>query len=299
MAPSITDHYDLVFIDQRGIGPSQPVRCDEAAAAYYQSTTPTRPIRPSATQVAAAQTLAEDCVAEMEASGVDPNTLPFYGTDQAIEDLEAFRIWLGAEQMVLYGESYGTQFVQTYAAAHPDCVPTLLIDGPVDLTVSGPDYWVEGTRRSTTWSRRPSSIARRRRRWPTSPVATPWPPTTGWRRTRPGAHRVLVHARRRHDRATDVHAGDLEIAAGATSRSLADRMLLQRAVAAAAGGDLVALARLAYLSCSPIRRHSRPTPTHPSDAPYYAVECQDYSYLRGAGTPMNASGVSRRGAQQG
>ena len=37
---------------------------------------------------------------------------------------EAVRDYLGVEKMQLYGESYGTQYVQTYAAAHPDrCRP--------------------------------------------------------------------------------------------------------------------------------------------------------------------------------
>ena len=35
------------------------------------------------------------------------------GTTQAVEDLEAFREWLGVEKLALYGESYGTQYVQT------------------------------------------------------------------------------------------------------------------------------------------------------------------------------------------
>ena len=46
----------------------------------------------------------------------------------------------------LYGESYGTQFVQTYAAAHPDRIATLYLDGPVDLTLDGASYYAEATR---------------------------------------------------------------------------------------------------------------------------------------------------------
>ena len=43
------------------------------------------------------------------------------------------RAWLGADSLILYGESYGTQYQQIYAAAHPDHVASLLLDGPVDL----------------------------------------------------------------------------------------------------------------------------------------------------------------------
>ena len=76
-----------------------------------------------------------DCVAE---AGVDPDDLHLFATAQAVEDLEAFRRWHGAEQLIFYGESYGTQYVQVYAAAHPERVPALFIDGPIDLTLDGP-----------------------------------------------------------------------------------------------------------------------------------------------------------------
>ena len=46
-------------------------------------------------------------------------------------------------QLDLYGESYGTQFVQIYAAAHPDRLHALFIDGPVDLTLTGTEYYDE------------------------------------------------------------------------------------------------------------------------------------------------------------
>lgn len=45
--------------------------------------------------------------------------------------------------MSIYGESYGTQFVQTYASAHPDHVKVLFVDGPVDLELSGAAFYVE------------------------------------------------------------------------------------------------------------------------------------------------------------
>ncbi|MGP1675229.1 MAG: hypothetical protein ACTS8Z_08460 [Candidatus Limnocylindrales bacterium] len=34
---SITDVYDIVFLDQRGIGLSEPIQCIDAAAVYYRS----------------------------------------------------------------------------------------------------------------------------------------------------------------------------------------------------------------------------------------------------------------------
>ncbi len=133
-------------MDQRGTGQSEPIQCVKAAAAFYQSAY--RPQVPAERDQAAkdAQTFATDCVTE---SGVAPADLPYYATKQAVEDLEAVRDYLGADKLELYGESYGTQYVQTYAAAHPDRIQTLYLDGAVDLTVDGPTYYTEAARSAT------------------------------------------------------------------------------------------------------------------------------------------------------
>ena len=36
-AEAITDSYDIVFFDQRGVGKSQPLGCPVATATYYRS----------------------------------------------------------------------------------------------------------------------------------------------------------------------------------------------------------------------------------------------------------------------
>jgi hypothetical protein len=81
-------------------------------------------------------------------------------------------------------------------------------------------------------------------------------------------------------------ANDLQLAAVGTVGSLGDRMLLQRAIAEAADGNLVPLARLAYASVfvDPETLSVIPDPTW-SDAAYYAIECQDYGFVPDAGTP--------------
>ena len=49
-----------------------------------------------------------DCTAEMASNAL----LPFVDSNQAIRDIEDFRQAIGAPKVWLYGESYGTQFVQ-------------------------------------------------------------------------------------------------------------------------------------------------------------------------------------------
>ena len=243
----ITDNYDIVFIDQRGVGASQPVRCDEAAAAYYlNDADPDDPAQRDDV-AAAAQSFVDDCIAE---AASPPRTCRTTRPRQAVEDLEAIRQYLDVEQIVLYGESYGTQFVQTYAAAHPDNVSMLILDGVVDLTVDGLTVLRGGRagprrRARGTCSRRAPPTRRAR----STPAATPSPPTTpSRRRSTPARSSTTSRCRTAPSSARTFDASDLELAAAGTVGSLGDRMLLQRAVTAAADGNLVPLARLAYSS---------------------------------------------------
>ena len=211
--------------------------------------------------------------------GWRPIELDEYATRQAVEDLDVFRRWLGADRLHLYGESYGTQFVQTYAAAHPDAVAALIIDGPVDMTLSGTDYWAEGARAFEeallhtldsctdacaevllvngllgTWDTYAEELAR-------GPLGYQFTRSDGTRETR------------------ELTLGDLETATAGYVYSTFDRMLLQRAVAYAAHGELAPMARLAYVSLGqdPDTLEALVDPTW-SDALYYAVECMDYAY---------------------
>lgn len=130
--PEVFAAYDIVFFDQRGIGRSEGVRCDEDALAYYLADT-TDPEG----LIDAAQTFASACISTINR----PDLLPYLGTTQAIEDLELFRAAVGDETFMLYGESYGTQFSQTYAANYPQHLSGLILDGVVDLTLTSPEYY--------------------------------------------------------------------------------------------------------------------------------------------------------------
>jgi len=155
--PSIPEHFDLVFFDQRGVGLSGGLQCPGSIAEFYDTDARPLTLEGETALLDAAQTLARNCAeqfnhlatAPRSESGVGttqpPNYLDHLGTRQAIEDLETFRQFIGDDKLWLYGESYGTQFSQAYAAAHPDHLAALILDGTVDLTLSGPDYLREQT----------------------------------------------------------------------------------------------------------------------------------------------------------
>ena len=279
----ITDNYDIVFIDQRGAGRSKPIDCPNATAVYYQ--TDADPNDPTQVDQAAAdaRTYATDCITESKA---DPADLPFYSTRQAVEDLESIREYLGADKLDLYGESYGTQYVQTYASAHPDRVAALFIDGPVDLTQDGPAFYAEEVRAfddALTASlvacdtagacRRDSAGAGAlagydaiRAKLAAGPISFRWPTAKGTFEIRKFTSALL------------------EDAAVGYVYSQYSRMLLQRAVAAGTHGDYVPLAHLAYDDLELDPETLKPVPySGYSDAMFYAVECQDYAYYPGVG----------------
>lgn len=282
---SIPEHYDIVFLDQRGIGLSGPIQCIDAAARYYGTTTRAQDATQRDALAEEARTFATDCVAEAGLAGAD---LPLYATTQAVEDLEAVRAHLGADQLHLYGESYGTQFVQYYAAAHPDRIAALFVDGPVDLTIEGIPYYVEAARSAedTLVATLDACTADEtcaadivggdalavydslRERLTAAPIAFDFPTATGTTQRR------------------ELTIADLENAAFGYIYGPADRQMLQRAIAAASHDDLVPLARAAYdsIGLDPETLAAEEDPTW-SDAMYYAVECQDYAFYPDGGEP--------------
>jgi pimeloyl-ACP methyl ester carboxylesterase len=134
---ALREHFDIVFFDQRGVGQAGGWQCAEAATRFYQTEVRTETRAQEQTLSAAAQRFAEDCAHEGQ---FDLARTRYYNTRQAAEDLETFRDYLGDAQFWLYGESYGTELAQTYAAAHPDRLAGLILDGPVDLTLSIEDF---------------------------------------------------------------------------------------------------------------------------------------------------------------
>jgi pimeloyl-ACP methyl ester carboxylesterase len=276
--PAIPEAYDIVFFDQRGVGISGGLACPDSAATYYRVDATTAFGIDREILATASETFARDCVAEMG----DPEMLPYLGTDQAAADLELFREVLGYDQMVLYGESYGTQLAQTYAAAHGDRLSRMILDGTVDLTLECLDFFRQqatefgqtlqstldycasdelcgedlgGVGPDQAYDQLFALLLE-------GPLTAPFPlPTGGF-----------------EDRSFGL--GDLEVVASGQMYSEDDRMMFLRALAAYGGrGDLVPMLRLLYLNLAldPATQEVLVDPTY-SDAVYYAVECLDYSY---------------------
>jgi pimeloyl-ACP methyl ester carboxylesterase len=103
---------DIVLVDQRGTGKSNPLRC----------------LDPHEEEVNDDQAVAllEECPHKLNAD------LRQYTTDIAMQDLDQVRSALGYKTINLYGISYGTRAALVYYKMFPENVRSLVLDAVVD-----------------------------------------------------------------------------------------------------------------------------------------------------------------------
>jgi len=137
----ITDHFDLVGFDPRGVGHSTPeVRCRTDAEFDAFRRDPMVDYSPAG--VAAIEqiyrNLAQECADKMG--------LPFLaniGTDSAAKDMDRVRQALGDDQINYLGFSYGTELGTAYLEQFPDRVRAMVLDGAIDPTVDSIDSIIQ------------------------------------------------------------------------------------------------------------------------------------------------------------
>jgi pimeloyl-ACP methyl ester carboxylesterase len=166
---------DLVLVDQRGTGESNPLRCeaigsDTNVLGYFTSLYP--------------RSIVTACRDALESHA----DLRQYTTTASARDLEAVRLAIGAGRINMYGTSYGTRLALEYLRRFPTHVRTLTLDGVIgpqmrapqsfgadaqralDLLLQAcakdpsckaayPDLGTEFSHLEATWRRRPVSVA--------------------------------------------------------------------------------------------------------------------------------------------
>jgi pimeloyl-ACP methyl ester carboxylesterase len=109
---SIHQERDIVLVDQRGTGQSNPLRCLDPEDESLDD---------------------DEMLAKLKAC---PQTLDadprFYTTETAMTDLDEVRSALGYETINIYGASYGTRAALTYLRMFPEHVRTVTLDAVVD-----------------------------------------------------------------------------------------------------------------------------------------------------------------------
>lgn len=122
--PALRKTRDLVFLDQRGTGRSQPVFCPalkrDLEALNQQAPAPREAMQRTVAAYA-------DCRPKMLADGFD---FAAYNSTATVEDAEDLRRALGVRQWNLYGISYGTLVGLEYMRRHPESVRAAILDSP-------------------------------------------------------------------------------------------------------------------------------------------------------------------------
>ncbi|MEV8593712.1 alpha/beta hydrolase [Streptomyces sp. NPDC052012] len=124
----LTDEYDVVSFDPRGVGRSAPVSCGEDATSQALEVTDGEDMSDPAGMLRQLREVAAACA---EHSGP---VLRHMGTVDVARDLDLMREVLGDDKLNYLGFSYGTRLGAVYAAQFPDRVGRLALDGVDTLT---------------------------------------------------------------------------------------------------------------------------------------------------------------------
>ncbi len=133
LAP-VREHRDIVLVDQRGTGDSNPLDCPNGSArdpqrAFGQLFDPEN-----------VRTCAERLAGRAD--------VRLYATSHAVDDLEQVRRTLGYERVVLWGGSGGTRTAQIWLRRHPESIAAMLLDGVTPNDFRAPSGYAAGVDRS-------------------------------------------------------------------------------------------------------------------------------------------------------
>jgi pimeloyl-ACP methyl ester carboxylesterase len=130
----LTDHFNLVSFDPRGVGQSDPVACLGASALVHNvlnfDPDPVTAAQAS-TLVSGEKAFARSCVEHTSMTLLDN-----VGTADTVRDLDRVRAALGQSKLNYLGLGYGTYLGELYDEAYPGHVRAMVLDGVVDPALS-------------------------------------------------------------------------------------------------------------------------------------------------------------------
>jgi pimeloyl-ACP methyl ester carboxylesterase len=146
---AVTDQFDIVGFDPRGVSRSDPVKCisnEDQDSTFALDPDPVS--QASFDQIVALnKRIAGDCGAKYG------DQLPLFSTEQAAHDMDAIRAAVGDPKMTYLGFSYGTLLGATYAQLFPKNIRALVLDGAVDPKqdyITGSEVQAKGFERAFT-----------------------------------------------------------------------------------------------------------------------------------------------------
>ncbi|MCQ9130416.1 alpha/beta hydrolase [Streptomyces hilarionis] len=136
----LTDGYDVVAFDPRGVGRSSPVSCGNGQQSALSALDDDTALADPQTLLPRLKKAAAVCA---EHSGP---VLPHIGTVNAARDMDVLRQALGDKKLNYLGFSYGSRLGAVYAARFPDKVGRMVLDGVDTLTEPLTEQGIAGAR---------------------------------------------------------------------------------------------------------------------------------------------------------
>lgn len=128
---TVSDTYDVIGMDPRGVGHSSPVSCGFTAEDEYGANIP--PYAVDAAAVAKQAEIAKRVAARCAANDPD-GRLPFMTTANAARDMDRIRVALGEEKLSFFGASYGSVLGAAYASLFAERSDRIVLDSNVGGT---------------------------------------------------------------------------------------------------------------------------------------------------------------------
>lgn len=129
--PSLLARGDLILLDQRGVGLSEPsLSCPEATQLELDTLAVSLSLEEEASLT---QSALQSCYERLMAEGVN---LSAYNSAENAADVHDLWQTLGYESVNLYGVSYGTRLALTVMRDHPDGIRSVILDSAFPLQAS-------------------------------------------------------------------------------------------------------------------------------------------------------------------
>ena len=129
-SPDITDVYDVVGFDPRGVAQSEPISCFTPEEIDENMASDSKPDNDA--EIAA--TL-EDSEAFAKKCLENTDNLAHFTTSETARDMDILRAALGEKKLNYVGKSYGTYLGTLYADIFPNNVGRFVLDGAVDPNI--------------------------------------------------------------------------------------------------------------------------------------------------------------------
>ncbi len=129
--PDLTDRFDIVGFDPRGVARSVPITCFNDAETDANYASDSKPDNEAEFQSAIAETkkFVQKCLNKNQ-------HLTSFSTANAARDMDILRQALGEAKLNYMGKSYGTYMGALYASLFPNNIGRVILDGAVDPTIS-------------------------------------------------------------------------------------------------------------------------------------------------------------------